>query len=299
MTKRPQDFEACEIAGLAAAGQMKEVYHLSRIKIRDGRTSVARQVPTLFPFKKWSTNLPGTTYFLPVGDLTAMYINVLLLSFHDEVSLYIDGERNNFRGAGLAKYARLRGGRLHNNPQDRRISPINLYETIIVEFILAEQAFMTHNLSLVEQAMGLGGWTHYATSSEDDWLEELGFAMDIQKASRFLRAGPVKRTLMQPLGKDADIRHPLGLTVDGKDLVKPYCPPYYKSMEDAVLAFVEHKRAGLLQTEMAEGTDGTWKDRARVQAKRVISGAVSTVGCGWNSMARGSVPTVARCCSGS
>ena len=36
-------------------------------------------------------------------------------------------------------------------------------------------------------------------------------------------------------------------------------------MEDAVLAFVEHKRAGLLQAEMAEGTDGTWKDRARVR----------------------------------
>ncbi|NND48980.1 MAG: hypothetical protein HKN60_01875, partial [Rhizobiales bacterium] len=97
MIKRPQDFaagEIAELAGLAAAGQMNEVYRRSRIKIRDGRTTVARQVPTLFPFNKWSTNLPGTTYFLPVGDLTAMYINVLLSSFDEEVNLYIADERN-------------------------------------------------------------------------------------------------------------------------------------------------------------------------------------------------------------
>jgi hypothetical protein len=268
MIKRPQDFtirEIDELSALAASGDIVEVYRRSRIKVRDGRTSVAREVPTLFPFNKWSTNLAGTTYFLPVGELTAMYINVLLSSFDERVNLYIADERNNFRGAGIARFARSRGGRLHNDPADHRLSPINLYETVVVEFILAEEAFMAHNLSLVEQAMGLGGWTHYATASEDDWLKALGFATGIQKASQVLNAGALKRALMGLLGKNIDIEFPLGLTVDGTDLIRPYCPPYYPTMEAAVLAFIDDKRAGLLQADMAEGAAGTWKDRGKVR----------------------------------
>ena len=164
MMRRPQDFttgEIAELAQIAADGDLEEVYRRSRIKIRDGRTSVAREVPTLYPFNKWSTNLPGTTYFLPVGDLTGMYINVLLSSFDELVGLYIADERNSFRGAGLAHHAKKRGGWLHSTYEDRRFASIVHYEAVILEFILAEEAFMCHNLSLMEQAMGLGGWTHY------------------------------------------------------------------------------------------------------------------------------------------
>jgi hypothetical protein len=125
---------------------------------------------------------------------------------------------------------------------------------------------MAHNLSLMEQAMGLGGWTHFATAGEIDWLEALGFAIATQKASRYLRAGRLKRALMRLLGKEEDIPRALGLTVEGTDLVKPFCPPYYRSMEQAVLSFLEQKRANLLEAEMAEGTAATWKERDKVRA---------------------------------
>jgi len=268
MMRRPQDFtpaEIGELCRLAAAGDMVGTYRKGRVKIRDGRTGVAREVPTLSPFNKWSTNLPGSTYFVPVGDLTAMYINVLLSSFSEQTGLYLVDERNNYRAAGIARHAQKRGGWLHHRYEDRRFVPIMLYESVVLEFIIAEQAFMSHNLSLVEQAIGLGGWTHHATTSEIDWLAALGFTIANQKASRYMRAGAVKRCLMRLLGKDVDIPHALGLGVDGADLMRPFCPPYYPTMEAAVLAFLEHKRAQLLEAQITDGTAGTWKDAAGVR----------------------------------
>ena len=89
--------------------------------------------------------------------------------------------------------------------------------------------------------------------------------MGTQKAHQFLRAGAIKRALMRLIGKDKDIPHALGLTVDGTDLVKPWCPPYYKSMEDAVLSFLTVKRQGLLEAGIEEAVPGTWKDRNGVR----------------------------------
>ena len=51
------------------------------------------------------------------------------------------------------------------------------------------------------------------------------------------------------LGKDHAISFPIGLERDGEVLLKPYCPPYYLSMEAAVHAVVERKfgPAGVLR----------------------------------------------------
>ena len=51
------------------------------------------------------------------------------------------------------------------------------------------------------------------------------------------------------LGKDHTISFPIGLERDGEVLLKPYCPPYYPSMEAAVHAVVKRKfgAAGVLR----------------------------------------------------
>lgn len=54
---------------------------------------------------------------------------------------------------------------------------IEYFEGLVLEFVLAEQAFLCHNLSLIEQAMGLGGWTHYASGTEISWCQALGFTL--------------------------------------------------------------------------------------------------------------------------
>ncbi len=261
--KRPQDYALSEIddlARMAAGGDMVGLWRNGRVKLRDGRASIAREVPTIFPFNNWSTNLPGTTYFLPVSDLSAMYINVVLSMFDEEMAFFVVDERNSFRPAGIERFARSRGGRLHDDPEGGRVIPMLGLETVIVEFLLAEQAFMAHNLSLTEQAMGLGGWTHFASASDTAWMRALGFDLGTQKVSQALRAGPLKRTLMRWLGQDRDIPVAQGLAVDGHDVMRPYCPPHYATMEDAVRAFLAHKKAAFAEARPDAGARGTWRD---------------------------------------
>jgi hypothetical protein len=196
-----------------------------------------------------------------------MYINVLLSTFDEQMGMFLVDERSNFQPAGIAKFGRSRGGRLHDDPDGNRIAPILAVETIIVEFMLAEQAFMVHNLSLMEQAMGLGGWTHFATATDVGWLEALGFRLGSQRLSQIMNAGWFKRLLLKLLGRDRSIPYPLGLTLGEAELVKPFCPPYYPSMAAAVRAFLEFKEKHWFHAPLGESYPGTWKDPDQVQGK--------------------------------
>ena len=268
MVRRPQDFDISDIDDLTRMAEEDDVSALwqrMRIKVRDGRTSIPREVPELFPFNRWSTNLPGTTYFLPVCDLTAMYINVVLSAFDEEMAFFLVDERNDFAPAGIGEFARSKGGALNDDPDSGKVVPILGMETTIVEFCLAEQAFMAHNLSLMEQAMGLGGWTHFATATDTIWMEKLGFTMGSHRVSQALNAGWLKRSLMRLLGKDRPIPYAEGLSVGGKNLIRPYCPPYYNDMESAVHGFLADKRKAYYEANVDGEAVGTWKNPRNVQ----------------------------------
>jgi hypothetical protein len=269
LLRRPQDFSLDDANALARLGREKryeEVYDYMRLKVRNGRTSIRREVPFVFPFNKWSTNLPGATYFLPVSDLSGMYINVLLSSFDEQMAMFLVDERNNFRPAGIKQFGRSQGGKLHDEPNGNRVIPILGLESTLLEFLLAEQAFIVHNLSLSEQAMGLGGWTHFATATETGWTEALGFRIGEQRLSQIMHAGVVKRLLLNLTNQNRSYPHTLGLTVDGIDLIKPFCPPYYRSMEEAVLAYLEFKRANAFEADLKATYPASWKDPRQVQA---------------------------------
>jgi hypothetical protein len=97
-------------------------------------------------------------------------------------------------------------------------------------------------------------------------MQRLGFTMGAQKASQALNAGWLMRLVMRLLGKDLEIPFAIGLTVDGQDVLKPYCPPYYGSMEAAVRAFLEHKRAAVWEARVDPEAVGTWANPESVQA---------------------------------
>jgi hypothetical protein len=84
--------------------------------------------------------------------------------------------------------------------------------------------------------------------------------------SRLVGAGPVMRRVMKALGKDIPVPTAVGLEHNGEVLIKPYCPPYYRTMEEAVLAFVEYKYAQGRGTFRDGGEVTGWKDGAAVQA---------------------------------
>jgi hypothetical protein len=69
------------------------------------------------------------------------------------------------------------------------------------------------------------------------------------------------------LKKDMPVPTAIGLEQGGDVLIKPYCPPYYRSMEEAVLAFVDYKFAEGTGTFRDRGTATAWQDGASVQAE--------------------------------
>lgn len=268
MLRRPQDYPREEIAGLSRAARehrLVELYEKSRVRIAEGRHDVPREVPFVAPFNKWAANLSGTTYFLPVAECTALYINILLSAFGEEFGFFVADERNRFKPPGIAHFARSEGGHLHDDPREGRFATVGFLETWLYEFVAIEQGGMLQNLGLMTQALGLGGFPHFA-AHPFIWFQTLGFRMEEIPFSRTIGAGAVTKRLMKALGKDLPVPTAVGLERNGEVLIKPFCPPYYRNMEEAVLAFVDYKYAQGKGTFRDGGAATSWRDGASVQA---------------------------------
>jgi hypothetical protein len=188
----------------------------ARIPLIEGRAPLPTGPPGLFGFNAWNVNQPGTTLFIPITDMTAEYLNVLLVYLGPESPVtLVDGARGG-QAAGLEPW--VRSGRLDGS----RTMDIVAFEQRLLGIKAAEGAMVCQNVALVQQCLGLGGFTFSAYQSR--WV--LGGADVPGLGFRFAedRAGtPV----------------PLGL--DG--LIEGYTPPYHHSMDAAVDAFLAAKRA--------------------------------------------------------
>lgn len=269
MLRRPQDYPRAEIPALVEAARdhkLVELYERSRVRIADRRLDVPREVPFVAPFNKWAANLPGTTYFLPVNEFTAIYINVLLSALSEEFAFFVVDERRRFQPAGIAPFARSRGGHLYDDPGAGRLATIGFLESWLCEFAAIEQGGMLQNLALMTQALGLGGFPHFA-AHPFIWFHTLGFRMEDIPFSRTVGAGPLMKGLLKAFGKDNPVPTAVGLEQSGEVLIKPFCPPYYRTMEEAVLAFVDYKYAQGRGTFRDGGAVTGWRDGAAVQAR--------------------------------
>jgi hypothetical protein len=74
--------------------RLVDLYEKNRVRIADRRLEVPREVPFTAAFNKWSANVPGTTYFLPVNEFTALYINIVLSAFDTDFAYFIVDDRN-------------------------------------------------------------------------------------------------------------------------------------------------------------------------------------------------------------
>jgi hypothetical protein len=232
------------------------------VKIMDRRP--APPVEPLFNINanRWSAHAPGTSYFLPINDLTLMYVNGLLEILNEDTGAFLVDERNGFRPAGLAKFARSKGGHLDDDPHHFRVVTIRQVEQFVTEFVTVEQGMMLQNLGLMAQALGLGGFPNFA-NHEFGWFQALGFRMGEMPASRYLGAGPLVSLGMKLPGKNPAVPYPLGLEREGEVLLKPFCPPYHASMADAVQAVVELKfGAGGIFRGGAQGS--AWSNHSAV-----------------------------------
>ena len=268
MLLRPQDFPRTavpELVAAARAGKLVDLYERSRVQIADARVEVPREMPFVPPFNTWSANRPGTTYFLPVAEVSMLYLNLLLAAFSEELGYFVVDERSGYRPAGLARFARSRGGHLHDNVAAGRVATVSSLETSIYELAAIEQGAIIQNLGLVATALGIGGFAHFA-SHPFAWPRALGFRMQDLRLSRIIGAGRVPATVMRLTRQDLPMPTAVGLERAGAILLKPFCPPYYASMAQAVRAFVDYKHAPGTGTQRDGGAATAWRDGSKIQA---------------------------------
>jgi len=243
LLKRPQDFavtEIPELVRLAQNGAMTELYRRGRIALSDRRTAPPLDPSHNFSINRWSLYAPGTTYILPIIETTALTINALLELFSEDMGVFVRDERAWLRPAGVGRFARSKGGHLHDDPRDLRSATIQMVETSLLESMATEHGMVLQNLALMTEALGLGGFPSFARH-EYGWFRAAGFRMLPMSASRYAGAPRVVSVLARWLARDPVLEYPVGLEKDDRILLQPFCPPYYPSMESAVRAFVATK----------------------------------------------------------
>ena len=213
-------------------------------RISDQRLEFPRRFPYYIGWNKQISNRPGTTIFFPVVDCTRAYINILLILLSEpdgERPLFID-DWQKFKPRDLVEAAawaavhlgfvdkeipyqpvggieRARGGFV--NPDINL--PLGLGGTMRVDY---EAFFLLQNLMLVGQAMGLGGWIHASVAppyilQRDPSKEWFGLGFRQQPpGKKWHEWPPVPSTQPNPVG------------IDG--VLQALCPPYVRSMADAV-----------------------------------------------------------------
>jgi hypothetical protein len=243
LLKRPQDVAPNEFLELARLGReraLTELYRRTRVQLSSVRTAPPLDPGHNFSINQWSLYAPGTTYFLPVIETTALTLNVLLELLGEDMGVFLRDERARFRPAGVARFARSRNGHLHDNPHELRSATIQMIETALLESMATEQGMVLQNLALMTEALGLGGFPNFARH-ENSWFQVLGFRMQAMPASQYLGAPGLLSLAARWLHQDPWLEYPVGLERDNNVLLKSFCPPYYDSMPDAVRAYVDSK----------------------------------------------------------
>lgn len=263
LVKRPREFatmELPELIQLARDHRFAEAYRRSSVPVKTGRAAPPADPLFNINCNRWSAHAPGSTYFLPVNDLTFLYINGLLEIFNETTCAFVLDERADFRPAGLERFARIRGGHLNDDAHAGKVITIQLVERLVTEFVSIEQGMMLQNLGLMSEALGLGGFPNFA-NHEFGWFQALGFRMRELPANQYFGASAIPSLAMKLLKRNPSVPFPVGLEVNGQTLLKAYSPPYFGSMKAAVEAVVAAKTGGLQQA----GNDGRWLRGAEVE----------------------------------
>ena len=243
LVKRSRDLNPTELKQIIEHGrsnELTEAYQKLCTRISDKRLHPSTDPIENININRWSAQSKGSSCFLPINDLTLLYINGLLEIFNETTGVFVVDERANFQPAGLGKFARSKGGHLDDDPKLGKMVTIRHVETLVSEFVAIEQGMMLQNMSLMTEAMGLGGFPHFA-NHEFAWFQALGFRMGEMAASRYLGCNWMVKAALRLLGKDTQVPYPLGLEFEGKTLLRSFCPPYFKNMDDAVQAVVDLK----------------------------------------------------------
>jgi len=200
-----------EIETEADREKIKTYFRNDCVKLFDGRAEFLASGG--HGVNNWNVGKPGTTIFMPIIDQSEEYLNVLFVLFQNEGYKVVNDLRGG-ESAGLAEW--IEKGAV-KGPE----VPFSSFEFSALIHNIGPSYAMLQNISLAAEAMGLGhvlfsGYSGVMMLGITPFSKGLGF-----------RSTKTWDGKLNAVGLDG--------------ILQPYCPPFYKDMDEAVDAFVEKK----------------------------------------------------------
>lgn len=187
-------------------------------KLNDRRVELPRHGPHYSEHNTWNANVPGSTLFIPVANVSEQLLGFLFVVCGAGYTVWDDlqgrpvGEVDRFFKSGFLDPARK--------------YPYSYLEQYILTTSAVEMGIMCQHIVLALQTIGLGGWLFTGISPfslmgalHGQGIPGLGFRFETNP----------KWGVPNPLGLDGHYQ--------------AYTPPYYADMRAAVEAYVELKFA--------------------------------------------------------
>jgi hypothetical protein len=208
---------------------------MAKVKLLDQRIDVPggnRDFPAYLDSNRFLSNLPGTTVFFPVVDLSHQYINgmMYLLTQPAGARPNILDDRNFYFSAGAKKW--VNKGFLNKDIP----LPLGVIWSMRTQI---EADLLIQNQFLVAEAMGLGAWIHGSMSppvlmGDPKFIQKYGPMLGFDFVTpKWKVMDALRWQLLLPWKTNARA-NPVGLRHNGEILIKGSCPPYYDSMSAAV-----------------------------------------------------------------
>ena len=185
-------------------------------KVSEQRIELPRKAPHFSAHNLWNANVPGSSLFIPVANISEQLIGFLFIIAAAGYTVWDDAEGK--PAGNLGKF--FDQGLLD---RDKRY-PLSYMEQYLFSTSAVEMGVLGHNIALALQPLGLGGWFFSGISpfslmgvAAGKGIEGLGF--EFQK------------------NPDWGVPNPVGR----KGVYEGYCPPFYASMREAVNAYVALK----------------------------------------------------------
>ena len=180
------------------------------IQLSDARLSLPQEPPHFDEHNLWNSNRPGSTLFMPVGDVGEQLLALLAMYVTNGYTLYDDYSGR--LGGNLEPF--IRTSVINDTPQMR--FALSHIEQVAYSTVAMELALICQNMVLMMQAIGLGGWMYSGIFP----YSALGaFASDGIKGLGFRFTSREDWTLPNPIGLDG--------------YYQSVCPPYVADMYEA------------------------------------------------------------------
>lgn len=180
------------------------------------RIELPREEPHYSAHNLWNANVPGSTLFMPVANVSEELIGFLFIVAGAGYTVFDDlhgrpaGELEPFFKSGLL------------NPEKKYA--LSYLEQYVLTCSSVEMGDIGHNIALALQTIGLGGWFFSGISPFS--LMGAGAAQGVRGLGFRFETNP-----------QWGVPNPVGL----EGVYEGYCPPFHRDMRAAVRAYVDLK----------------------------------------------------------